>query len=105
LVIVACSGSICLLEKRGEELVAHENGQTLIASPQAFITYMAAANRRPFGQLVLVGSDTDLAWVGALLSPEQSKCVVAEMTYPLRSEWLHEPALAQLRATLTPLMQ
>lgn len=105
LIIAACGGSIRLLEKRGAELVPHEYNQAALSSPQAFNDFMSNEKCRRFNQVVLVGSGNDLAWVSALLSPELSKCVVAEMTYPLCNDWLHEPSLAQLKATLNPLVQ
>lgn len=106
LIVAACSGSICLLKKNAQHQLMPHNSEPVFASPQAFTDYMRSKScGQHSDQLVLVGSGNDLAWLSAILTPELSKRVVAEMAYPLRNEWFHEPSLMQLKSALSPLMQ
>lgn len=104
-VIVACGGSICLLNATTSPLMEMREGGSLFASPASFNAYITVPANLQFEQVVLIGSANDLAWMNAMLPSEISSRVVAEMHYPLRGEWLHEPGLGQLKAALTPLMQ
>lgn len=106
--LVACSGMTCLFEKQEDVLVLqHEHGQSpTFKSPTDLADFLEHAVRdRQFDQLVMIGSENDMAWMHAMLAPEVTQHITAEITYPLLVEWFQESGLTQLIQTLRPLIQ
>lgn len=87
----ACGGMIALFEKdeRGRlSPLVLEGSEGCFASMQSFMqAILAAAREHRFGQLLLVGSANDVAWLRAALPDTVAKFVAAEVEYPLLPAW------------------
>lgn len=102
-IIAACDGCISVLEVDGKQAKARSDG-IAFSSAAAFSDYLAARSEA-FDQLIVIGSRNDIAWVSTIIPLELSKCIVAEITYPLVKDWFREAGLKQLTAAITPLLQ
>ena len=63
----------------------------------------AEKNKR-FGQLILVGSSGDIAWMQMSLPADVAKHVVAEIQYPLMPGWFRQSPPASLQQALENLL-
>ncbi|HEU5048071.1 MAG TPA: hypothetical protein VFT64_09555 [Rickettsiales bacterium] len=92
-IIAACDGHIALLQQKDGGLVQIAPEQiTVFTSVQAFWQVMDKAVRsNEVDQIIIVGSEGNIAWVQLLLPPDALKRVVAEIRYPLMTRWL-EPS-------------
>lgn len=90
-VAAACGGVIALFEKKESgdlALLPQEGGAGSGAVDSVIAALLRGAEGNRFDQLVIIGSDNDIAWVEMSLPPEVAKLLVAEIQYPLVKEWL-----------------
>lgn len=65
-----------------------------------------AITSRRVGQMILVGAATDVSWTHTILPDAALKCVVAEIHYPLMTNWFRTSAdLATLAHTLSRVVE
>jgi len=89
-VVAACEGMILLFEKdiQGELLPIIKNEPGVFASLEQFQkTIDNADQENSFDQLIIVGSNNDIAWIHASLPQSAMHHIVAEIEYPLISGW------------------
>lgn len=93
-VIAACGGVVAVFHKQANgNLVPVMDGSNVSALAEDLCErLMLALERAEFSQIVLVGSANDIAWTQALLPSSISKHVVAEIKYPLISQWFSYPS-------------
>ena len=97
-VIAACNGMVSLFEKSGEHLTPI-GSDTAFASLESFSHFLrGAVEREEFSQLMIVGSEQDVAWAERALPEEAARKLVAEMKYPLLPGWFGKTS--QLTAAL-----
>ena len=97
-VVAACNGMLSLFEKRGEHLTPI-GSDTSFSSLEAFSHFLrGAAEREEFSQLMIIGSEQDVAWAECALPEEAARKLVAEMKYPLLPGWFSQ--MSQLTAAL-----
>lgn len=95
-VVAACNGMVSLFEsapQQGLTPVLHAGG-TVFPSLSAFSAMLQEAEQaHSLAQLVLVGSQSDIAWVHASLPESLATRIAAEIEYPLVSNWFKQPAM------------
>ena len=88
--LAACEGMISLFRKYTDghlELIP-QGGNSIAPSIEECRNYLTDASKKAqFGQLVLVGSANDIAWVQACLPETIVRHIIAEIKYPLVPNW------------------
>lgn len=93
-VVAACEGMISLFEKDTRGVIAPmpQGDQAVFSSLDAFQKSMDnAEHAHAFDQLVIIGSNNDIAWIHASLSAPATRYIVAEIEYPLLPAWFKQP--------------
>lgn len=94
-IVAACEGMISLFEKDGADGTIRPkslNGSTVFASLEQFQQAITAAEQQhSFSQLLIIGSNNDIAWVHSSLAQEAARHIAAEIKYPLLASWFKEP--------------
>lgn len=102
-VLATCSGMAALFSQQpGGSLKALEvAGETALPLAGPLQQRLCdAAEHGQFAQLVVVGSPNDIAWTMLSLSPAVAKKVIAEVKYPLISDWFQPEATPNLARVL-----
>lgn len=89
-VVAACGGLVSLFEKRGDGslMILSEKSGAVYPSIDQFREHLVASSESGhFNQLVLVGSENDIAWTVAALPQNIISNIVAEISYPLVPNW------------------
>lgn len=92
--VAACEGMVSLFEKdmRGKILPVHMVNQPVFASLDQFQKYIDKADHdHTFDQLVIIGSNNDIAWIHASLPISATRHIAAEIEYPLLAAWFKQP--------------
>lgn len=92
-VVAACEGMVSLFTKTDAGTInpLPLGDQTVFASLDVFHhSIMRAEQQHAFDQLIIVGSNNDIAWVHASMPPEATQHVVAEIEYPLLPAWFKQ---------------
>lgn len=100
-VVAACNGMVSLFQKVGDhlEVIPHDTG-TVFPSFESFSTMLkSAVEQNRFDQLMVVGTNNDVAWLHMSMPEEASSRIVAEVQYPLLPGWF--PNAEQLSRVLT----
>jgi len=101
--LAACNGMVAIFEKNASKLHLLPQGENMVSpSIESFRAHLTtSAQNEKFNQLIVVGSETDIAWAQALLPPALSKYIVAEIKYPLLQSWFQQsPDLSSLTLAL-----
>lgn len=89
-IVAACEGMIMLFEKdiQGQLSPILQNDQGVFASLEQFQKTIDNADQaNSFDQLVIIGSNNDIAWIHASLPQSAMRHIVAEIEYPLMAGW------------------
>lgn len=101
-VVAASEGMISLFEKNshGAILPVVEAPTCIFASLEDFQKFLSLSDQKhAFDQLIVVGSNTDIAWVHTALPESSTRLVIAEINYPLLPAWF-KPCGADLAQAL-----
>lgn len=93
-VVAACEGMVSLFEKDVRGILAPmlRGGQAVFSSLDAFQKSIdRAEHAHAFDQLVIIGSNNDIAWIHASLPAPATRHIVAEIEYPLLPAWFKQP--------------
>lgn len=102
-VIAASNGLVSVLLRVRSGLVPYED--TTYYSPDSFCQMVRALEEEAApAQIIVVGNESDRAWVQAALPFEIGRRVVAEIPETVEPSWLTEAGLPTLRHALAPLM-
>ena len=94
-VIAACGGIVAIFQKQNDgNLIPIADGGIGFAEGLSG-RLSTALEGGELSQIVLVGSANDIAWTQALLPSTVSKRVVAEIKYPLMSDWFSTTRLVK----------
>jgi hypothetical protein len=92
-VVAACEGMVSLFTKADSGVISPLplGNQTVFASLDAFQKSISSAEKQhAFDQLIIVGSNNDIAWVHASMPSQATQHVVAEIEYPLLPAWFKQ---------------
>lgn len=103
-VIAACGGVVSLFVKMDSERLdlLQQEAADISFSLEQFRNFMLSALLEGrFNQLILVGSQNDIAWIHAALGDSVMSRVIAEIQYPLMQGWFRgEQGLPHLTKSL-----
>lgn len=88
-VLAACNGMVSLFKKVDSHLeIIPNNGGTVFPSLEALNSVIREGiEKNQFDQLMVIGSQHDVAWVHMSLPEAAAARIVAEMEYPLLPGW------------------
>jgi hypothetical protein len=92
-VVAACEGMVSLFTKNDSGAISPlpSENQPVFASLDAFQKSLSTAEEQhAFDQLIIVGSNNDIAWVHASMPAHATQHVVAEIEYPLLPNWFKQ---------------
>jgi len=108
-VVAASSGKIARFEKSDEgaySLVPFAKDSVAPSAEYFAKSMMADHGAHAFERMVLVGSQSDIAWARAVLPAELAACVMAEVEYPLPTKWFqNNGVMPELSGALAHVLQ
>lgn len=104
-VVAACNGMVSVFKKIDHhlEIVPRQDGLVFPSLEMFSHAIRDAAEHNEFDQLMVVGSDSDVAWVERALPEVAAQRLVAEMKYPLLPGWFNQGT--QLTSALERILQ
>lgn len=108
-ILAGCEGMVGLFEQRpdGQIALLPQGETSLFSSVTAMQDALSRAEASfKLGQLVIIGSASDIAWIHRCLPDTVSRHVAAEIEYPLVSGWFREgPEMKGLTHALQQLLR